>query len=167
MYHLVSASMVVTDCKSEHILSSRAWRSAHLRLVGALESLLPGQTAELVLRFPPVDEWLLEGGRARLGPRTAGQKVGGDGEVGTEGWAFRARAALKLSPPCSHFHLCLTFAVRRCCLQECGECALPMCSGIPSPLSPPLFFLWVAFRHDGRVPLDTQDDSAQVVSFCT
>lgn len=106
MYHLVLASVVVTDCKSEHILSSRAWRSAHPRLVGALESLLPGQTAELVLRFPPVDEWLLEGGRARLGPRTAGQKVGGDGEVGTEGWAFRARAALKLSPPCSHFHLC-------------------------------------------------------------
>ncbi|XP_073649239.1 syntaxin-16 isoform X6 [Tursiops truncatus] len=34
------------------------------------------------LRFPPVAEWLLVGGQARLGNRRPGQKVGGDGEVG-------------------------------------------------------------------------------------
>lgn len=135
-----------------------------------MESLLPGQalqTGERVLRFPPVDEWLLEGGRAHLGHRTAGQKVGGDGEVGTGGWAFLARAALKLSPPCFHFHLCPHLCHEVVRLQECGECALPMCSGIPSLLSPPLSFLWVMFRRDRRVSLDTQDDSTRVVSFCT
>ena len=169
----MSASVVVTDYKSEHVLSSLGlgwplpWRSAHLRLVEALESLLPGQTGELVLRFPPGDEWLLEDGRAHSGHRTAGQRLVGMGK-----WARKAGPSEHALPSgclllAFTFIFALTFAVRRCRLQECGECALPMCSGIPSLLSPPPSFLWVTFRHDRCVSLDTQDDSTRVVSFCT
>ena len=103
----MSASVVVTDYKSEHVLSSLwlgwplPWRSAHLRLAGPWSHFFRWVNVSWGFLL-----WMsgLVGGRAHLGHRAAGQKVGGDAEVGVGGWTFWAGAALEPSPR-FRFHL--------------------------------------------------------------